>query len=224
MSNIILVDGENIPQKEISALIDLLDMFDTDYKIIMFFGERQIESLRTRYPELLVENENLQVKVVKFSGKDALDFMIISEVGRLSVLNPKSNIIIFSQDRIFEVFAKNTSKMYHTNVNACRSFSSVVKSIEGLYTVSQILIDVTMAVRALYKMNPKNVENFIKLAKHNLGKNKYIFEKIDANELKCAMIDSGLALSHIDTDINLNEQCYANFVNKICSVYSLQTA
>jgi uncharacterized LabA/DUF88 family protein len=99
----LLVDFENIQQVDLSK-------FDTAYKIIIFIGINQ-KSIAT---SLVMKNQHLgsrlEWKQVDGNGKNALDFYIAYELGKIFVKDPQTECVILSKDTGFKPLVDSLAK------------------------------------------------------------------------------------------------------------------
>lgn len=113
----LLIDFENVPHLNLSKL-------DDSYQVTIFVGASQ----KSIPIELVTEAQKLGDRVcwhrVETNGKNALDFVIAYELGRMAEQrDTKLDCIILSRDKGFDPLVRHLSKNGHT----CRRVNSFLE-------------------------------------------------------------------------------------------------
>ena len=100
---LLLVDFENVQQVDLSKL-------DGSFHIVIFIGINQ----KTLPITLVIKNQKLgnrlEWKQVEGNGKNALDFYIAYELGKIFEKEPQSECIILSKDKGFNPLINSLKK------------------------------------------------------------------------------------------------------------------
>ncbi|MCK5556420.1 MAG: hypothetical protein KAI76_09295 [Alphaproteobacteria bacterium] len=103
MKNLLLVDFENVQQVDLSKL-------DGSFHIIIFVGANQ-KNIPTA---LVIKNQKLGNRLewmqIEGNGKNALDFCIAYELGKVFEKEPQLECVILSKDKGFEPLLNNLKK------------------------------------------------------------------------------------------------------------------
>lgn len=117
MKSVLLVDYENVQQ------VDLASLLDRDTDVTVFVGHSQ-----ARLPfELVADAQRLGERLrwirISGNGKNALDFHIAYEIGRLSAIGEYDDFIILSRDTGFDPLVTHVAQ----SPAACRRINSLVE-------------------------------------------------------------------------------------------------
>ncbi|KAA5540467.1 hypothetical protein FYK55_20875 [Roseiconus nitratireducens] len=100
-TNYILIDYENLPVEDVPVDPSL------PVKVIVFLGKTQKKIPVSLILSLQPLGARAEFIEVSFGGKNALDFCLVYELGRLNATDSGQNYYILSSDKAFESLVKN---------------------------------------------------------------------------------------------------------------------
>ncbi len=122
---LLLVDYENVPQVELSSL-------DDDFRVIIFVGASQ----KNVPIELVTSAQKLGSRIewrkVSGDGRNALDFFIAWQMGRVFEKSPRPDCVVLSKDKGFDPLLKylNANGMRCRRINNLRELDSQAAPVE----------------------------------------------------------------------------------------------
>lgn len=111
---IILVDYENVPGIDLSIL-------DDSFRATIFVGARQNPPKASRKKATEHRFARVDFQKIDGSGKNALDFHIAFELGRIFVIAPKTECFVLSRDKGFDPLLSHLKR----NGLQCRRVTSI---------------------------------------------------------------------------------------------------
>jgi hypothetical protein len=117
--NLVLVDFENRPKVDLSVL-------DDSYRAIVFVGANQNPPKAARKKETAYRFERVDFLKIEGNGRNALDFHIAFQLGRILETAPETHCFILSADTGFDPLITHLTK---NGLLSCRRIESLAELV-----------------------------------------------------------------------------------------------
>ena len=116
--NLLLVDYENVGKVDLSQL-------DDSYRAIIFVGAKQNPPRASKHPSTAHKFSRVDFQKIEGSGKNALDFHVAFELGRIFETAPETNCFVLASDKGYDPL------LLHLNKNGlkCRRIISMAELV-----------------------------------------------------------------------------------------------
>lgn len=181
-----LIDYENVNQSGING-IEHLKLTESD-KIIIYYSDSANSLTFELHNKLANSKANIKYIKIPHPGKNALDFILVYELGRLTVQTQNDCYYIVSKDNGYDNVIEYINKHYKCSVKKIKSMSQNIVNTNKKATLTQEVTD-SMLIGMVENEEIEKVQAIIdkyatKRAIHNnLGKafgerGKEIYENI----------------------------------------------
>jgi PIN domain len=116
--NLLLVDYENVGKVDLSQL-------DDSYRAIIFVGAKQNPPRASSNPATAHKFSRVDFQKIEGSGKNALDFHVAFELGRIFETAPDTNCFVLASDKGYDPL------LLHLNINGlkCQRITSMAELV-----------------------------------------------------------------------------------------------
>lgn len=135
--NLVLVDFENRPKVDLSVL-------DDSYRAIVFVGANQNPPKASRKRETAYRFERVDFFKIEGSGRNALDFHIAFQLGRILETAPETHCFILSADTGFDPLITHLTK---NDLLSCRRIESLAELVRS--KIEKIVISEAVATQVV---------------------------------------------------------------------------
>lgn len=116
-----LVDFENVNSKGVIG-IEQLKLTEND-RVIIYYSSNANSLTFELHNEIMRSKAKIEYRKITSDSKNALDFVLICELGRFTALNPDDCYYIVSNDGDYDNVIKHINKHYKTTVVKIKSLS-----------------------------------------------------------------------------------------------------
>lgn len=182
-----LVDYENVNQKGVNG-IQQLKLTKSD-KVVIYYSNNANSLTFELHRELMRLDAEIEYRKITCDSKNALDFILVCELGRFTALNPDDCYYIVSNDGDYDNVIKYINGHYNCSIKKIKTISQNIVNVNKkeepapessdsklINLVENEEIDKVQAVIDAYRTKSAIHNNLVKIFGDNKG--KLIYEKI----------------------------------------------
>ncbi len=121
-----LVDYENVNQKGING-INQLKLTEND-SVIIYYSNNANSLTFELHKELMRSNAKIEYRKITNEGKNALDFILVCDLGGFVVLKPEEHYYIVSKDNDYDNVIKYITGHYKCTVEKIKSIAQNINA------------------------------------------------------------------------------------------------
>lgn len=181
-----LVDYENVNQKGVNG-IQQLKLTKSD-KVVIYYSNNANSLTFELHRELMRLDAEIEYRKITCDSKNALDFILVCELGRFTALNPDDCYYIVSNDGDYDNVIKYINGHYNCSIKKIKTISQNIVNVNKkeepapessdsklINLVENEEIDKVQAVIDAYRTKSAIHNNLVKIFGE---KGKTIYEKI----------------------------------------------
>lgn len=182
-----LVDFENVNSKGVNG-IQQLKLTKSD-RVVIYYSNNANSLTFELHRELLRLDAEIEYRKITCDSKNALDFILVCELGRFTALNPNDCYYIVSNDGDYDNVIKYINGHYNCSIKKIKTISQNIVNVNKkeepapessdsklIELVENEEIDKVQAVIDAYRTKSAIHNNLVKIFGDNKG--KLIYEKI----------------------------------------------
>ncbi len=124
--SVYLIDYENVNQKGLNGLTQL-KLTEND-KVVIYYSNNANSLTFELHNELMRSAAKTEYHRISCEGKNALDFILVCELGRYTAQNPDEEFYIVSKDTDYDNVIKYIIGHYHVKVSKIKSVSANINN------------------------------------------------------------------------------------------------
>lgn len=185
--NCYLVDFENVNSKGVNG-IQQLKLTKSD-RVVIYYSNNANSLTFELHRELMRLDTEIEYRKITCDSKNALDFILVCELGRFTALNPDDSYYIVSNDSDYDNVIKYINGHYNCSIKKIKTISQNIVNVNKkeepapessdsklIELVENEDIDKVQAVIDAYRTKSAIHNNLVKIFGDNKG--KLIYEKI----------------------------------------------
>lgn len=185
--NCYLVDFENVNSKGVNG-IQQLKLTKSD-RVVIYYSNNANSLTFELHRELMRLDAEIEYRKITCDSKNALDFILVCELGRFTALNPDDCYYIVSNDSDYDNVIKYINGHYNCSIKKIKTISQNIVNVNKkeepapessdsklIELVENEDIDKVQAVIDAYRTKSAIHNNLVKTFGDNKG--KLIYEKI----------------------------------------------